>query len=130
MREIDREEWMTAKTTWDPTNLDDIKLTAGRLLKRFLPTPMDDTYSFYNSQGDIRATKSDLEVDSAVSDAPDKSSGKRGDRYRLKPSGNKSEEYQSKPKTKKKKNKKMGKQQQNQMERLNENIHFSNTSSN
>ena len=66
---------------------------------------MDATDSFYNSQGDIHATKSDLEVDPAVSDAPDKSSEEKGEGYCLKPSGNKSEDYQSKPKTKKKKNK-------------------------
>ena len=71
---------------------------------------MDATDSFYNSQGDIRATKSDLkvdhavigdiratksdlEVDPAISDAPGKSSRKRGDGCRPKPRGNKSEEY-------------------------------------
>ena len=63
---------------------------------------MDVTDSFYNSQGDICATKSDLEVDPAVRDAPNKSSGKKGEGYRPKPSGNKSEEYRSKPRTEKK----------------------------
>ena len=74
--------------------------------------------SFYNDQGDIRATKTDLEVDPvvigdiratkgvleldpAVSNAQDESSEKRGDGYRPKPS----EQYRSKPKIKKKKNK-------------------------
>ena len=33
IREIDREEWMTAKTTWNPTKLDDIEGTAERLIK-------------------------------------------------------------------------------------------------
>ena len=111
MREIDREEWMTTKNTWDSSKLDNVEGTTERLLKQFLPTPMDATDSFYNSQcdirttksdlevhpaviGDIRATKSDLEIDPAVSDAPGESSQKRGDRYHPKPSGNKSEEYQ------------------------------------
>ena len=66
---------------------------------------MDATDSFYNSQGDIRAIKSVLEIEPAVSDAQNRSSEKRGDGYRPKPSEDKSEEYQSKPKTKKKKNK-------------------------
>ena len=55
---------------------------------------MDATDSFYNSQGDICANKNDLEVDPAVSDASDKSSGKKSEGYHPKPSGNKSEEYQ------------------------------------
>ena len=82
------------------------------------PTPMDATDSFYNNRGDIRSTKTDFEVDPAVigdiratkgllevnpavSNAQDESSEKRGDGYRPKPS----EEYRSKPKTRKKKNK-------------------------
>ena len=86
---------------------------------------MDATDSFYNSQGDIRATKgdlevdpaiigdtratkSDLEVDPAVSDASGKSSRKRDDGYRLKPSGNKSEEYQKIPKKRRKRTKENG----------------------
>ena len=76
--------------------------------------------------GDTRATKSDLEVDPAVSDAPGKSSRKRDNGYCPKSSGNKSEEYK-KTKTKKKKNK--GKWINNKkMKRPNEDIHFSNTS--
>ena len=55
---------------------------------------MDATDSFYNSQGDTRATKSDLEVDPAVSDALNKNSGKKGEGYRPKSSRNNSEEYQ------------------------------------
>ena len=69
------------------------------------PTPINATDSFYNSQGDICATKSDSKVDPTVSDAPDKSSGKKGEGYRPKPTGNKSEEYQSKLKTEKKRRK-------------------------
>ena len=69
------------------------------------PTLIDATDSFYNSQGNICATKSDLEVDSTVSEAPDKGSGKKGEGYRIKPSGNTSEEYRSKPRTEKKKKK-------------------------
>ena len=105
MHEIDREEWMTAKITRDPTKLDDIEGTAERLIKQFLPTPMDATDSFYNSQGDICAIKNVLEVGPAVSDEQVKSSEKRGDRYRPKLSKDKSEEYRSKSKTKKEKNK-------------------------
>ena len=96
---------MTSKNTWDPSKLDDIKDTAERLIKQFPPSPSGATDSFYNSQDDIRATKSDLEVDSTVSDAPDKSSGKKGEGYRPKPSENKNEEYQSKPETEKEKKK-------------------------
>ena len=86
MREIDREEWMTAKTTCDPTKLDDIEGTAERLIKQFSPTSMYVTDSFYDAQGDVRATKSVLEVDPAVSNAQDKSSEKISDGYRPKPS--------------------------------------------
>ena len=60
MLEIDREEWMTEKTMWDPTKLDDIEGTAERLFKQFLPTCMDATDSLYNSRGDICAIKSVL----------------------------------------------------------------------
>ena len=47
---------------------------------------MDATASFYNSQGDIRATKNILEVDPAVGNAQNESSEKRGDGYHPKPS--------------------------------------------
>ena len=33
MLEINREEWMTTKTTWDPSKLDDINGTAERLIR-------------------------------------------------------------------------------------------------
>ena len=71
------------------------------------PTPIGATDIFSNSQCDICATKSNLKVDSAVSDAGDKSNGKKSEKCRPKSSGNKNEEYQSKPrKEKKKKNRK------------------------
>ena len=33
MLEIDRDEWMTAKTMWDPSKLDDIEVNAEQLIK-------------------------------------------------------------------------------------------------
>ena len=62
MAEITREEFMTAKTEWDPSKLDDTEGAAERHLQRFPPTPMDATDSFYDSQGNIRANKSGLNV--------------------------------------------------------------------
>ena len=60
MAEITREEFMTTKTEWDPSKLDDIKGAAERHLQQFPPTRIDATDSFYDSQGNIRANKSDL----------------------------------------------------------------------
>ena len=98
MKEITREEFMTSKNTWDPTKLDDIEGASDLSIRQFPSIPVDAINSLYNSQSDIRATKSDLEVDPAVVD--EKSEG-----YRLKPTGIKSEGYRSKPKTKIKRNK-------------------------
>ena len=85
MAEIDREEFMTAKTEWDPSKLDDIEGASDLSIRQFLPTPIDATDSFYNSQGDIRANKSDLKDDSVVSDASSKNSGNKRVGYRPKP---------------------------------------------
>ena len=68
MKEITREKFMTSKNTWDPTKLDDIKGTSDLSISHFPPFPVDGIDSFYNNQGNIRATKSDLEVDPAVID--------------------------------------------------------------
>ena len=68
---------------WDLTKLDDIEGASDLSTRQFPSIPIDAIDSFYNSQGNIRATKSDLEVDPAI-----------GDKKR--------EEYRSKPKTKNK----------------------------
>ena len=66
MDEITREEFMTSRNTWDPTNLDSPEGESERLIKAFSPIPADIIDSFYNDQGDIRATKSDSSVDSRI----------------------------------------------------------------
>ena len=88
---------MTAKTEWDPRKLDDTEGAAERHLQRFPPTPMDATDSFYDSQGNIRANKSDLNV----SDALNISGGNKRKGYRSKPK----EEYRPKPRKDKKRKK-------------------------
>ena len=60
MAEITHEEFMTAKTDWDLSKLDDIEGASDLSIRQFPPTPIDATDSFYNSQGDIRATKREL----------------------------------------------------------------------
>ena len=70
MEEIKREEWMTLKGTWDLSKLDDIPGASDRSISQFSPIPMDAIDSFYNSQGEIRATKSDSTNESIVSDSP------------------------------------------------------------
>ena len=72
MNEITREEFMTSKNTWDPTKLGDIEDPSDLSIRQFQPIPVDAIDSFYNSQGDIRGTKSDLEVDPAVVDKKSK----------------------------------------------------------
>ena len=62
MKEITREEWMTSKNTRDPTKLDDIEGASDLSISQYPSIPADAIDSFYNSQGDIRATKSDSEV--------------------------------------------------------------------
>ena len=59
---------MTSKNTWVPTKLDDIEGTSNLMISQFSPIPIDAIDSFYNNQGDICATKSDLKVDPAVVD--------------------------------------------------------------
>ena len=97
MKEITREEFMASRNRWVQSKLDDIEGTSGLSIHQFPPIPVHTIDDFYNSQGDIRATKSDLEVDSAVVD--------NNERYRPKPTGIQSEEYRSKPKAKNKSNK-------------------------
>ena len=70
MDKITLEEWMTSKATWDPRRLDDIEGASDLSIRQFPPIPTDAIDSFYNSQGDIRATKSDLTKDPVVSDSP------------------------------------------------------------
>ena len=55
-----REEWMTSKGTWDPSKLDDLPGASDCSISQFSPIPQDAIDSFYTTQGDIRATKSDL----------------------------------------------------------------------
>ena len=76
---------MTAKTEWDSSKLDDIEGSSDLRIQQFPPTPIDATDSFYNSQGDIRATKNDLKDDSVVSDSSNENSGRKSVGYRSKP---------------------------------------------
>ena len=75
MNEITREEFMTSRNTWDPTKYDSPEGESERLIKQFSPIPADVIDSYYNDQGDIRATKSDAivgsktEVDPVVVDS-------------------------------------------------------------
>ena len=68
MEEITLEEWMTSKTTWSPSKLDDIEGASDLSIRQFPPTSSDAIDSFYNSQGDIRATKNDLKDDPVIHD--------------------------------------------------------------
>ena len=67
---ITAEEWMINKATWDPSKLDDIKGASDLSISQFPSIPAGVIASFYNSQGDIRATKSDLTKDPVVNDSP------------------------------------------------------------
>ena len=121
MSEITREEFVTSRNTWDPTKLDSPEGASDLMINQFSPIPSDMIDSFYNDQGDIRATKSDSKVDPAVVDSevgpvvgdskvdskvdPDVVESEVGPavvennkRYHPKPTG---EEYRSKPKKKK-----------------------------
>ena len=110
IKEITGEEWMTSKNMWDPTKLDDIAGASDLSISQFSPIPVNAINSFYNSQDDICATKSDFEVDPAVVDKKRKLEvdpavvDKKSEGYHTKPTGIKSEGYQSKPKTKNKSN--------------------------
>ena len=64
----------------DPTKLDNIEGASDLSISQFPPIPTDAIDSFYNSQGNIRATNSDLEVDPAVVD-------KKSEGYHPKPTG-------------------------------------------
>ena len=97
MTEIDREEFMTAKTEWDPSKLNDTEGSAERHLQQFHPTPIDDNDSFYDSQGNIRVNKNDLNI----SDASNISGGNKREGYHSKPE----EEYRPKPRKEKKRKK-------------------------
>ena len=89
MEEITLEEFMTAKTDWNPSKLDDFEGASDLSISQFPPTRKDATNSFYNSQGDIQATKSDLKDDPVVSDSLKdpvvSDSKKEPSRYRPKP---------------------------------------------
>ena len=110
MKEITRKEFMTSKNTWVPTKLGDVERATDLSISQFFPVPLNVIDSFYNNQGDIRATKRDLEVDPIVVGKKSESEvgpvvvDKDNERYRPKPPGIKSEGYRSKPKTKKKRN--------------------------
>ena len=84
MRDINREEFMTSKNEWDPSQLDDIEGASDLRIQQFPPIPIDATDSFYDSNGNIRAHKSDLEHDSVVSNVSNASSESRRRWYRLK----------------------------------------------
>ena len=70
MDKITCEECMTSKATWDPSKLDDIANASDLSIHQFPPIPIGAIDSFYNSQGDIRATKSDLKDDPVINDSP------------------------------------------------------------
>ena len=70
MKNITCEEWMTLKSTWDPSKLDDIEGASNLSICQFPPILNDAIDSFYNSQGGIWATKSDLTKDTVVIDSP------------------------------------------------------------
>ena len=110
MKEITREEFMTSKNTWVPTKLDNIEGASDLSINQFPPIPIDAIDSFYNDQGDIRATKRDLEVDPAVVGLEIYPAvvDKKCEGYHPTPIGIRSEGYLSKPKTKNKRNKKSG----------------------
>ena len=90
MEKITREKLITSRNTWDPTKLDNVEGASDLSISHFLPIPADAIDSFYNSQHDIRATKSDSEADPAVVD-------KKSEGYCPKFNELKSEEYRSKP---------------------------------
>ena len=98
MNEITREEFMMSKNIWDPTKLDDVDEASDLMLSQLPPIPLDAIDSFYNDEGDICATKSDLKVDSKVDPAiVDSEVGpavvENNERYHPKPTG---KEYRSK----------------------------------
>ena len=94
MNEITREEFMTSKNTWVPTKLDDVEGASDLMISQFPPIPIDAIDSFYNDQGDIRATRSDSKVDPAVVDSEvGPAVVENNERYHPKPTGIKSEEY-------------------------------------
>ena len=64
MNKIQREEWMTSKNDWDPSKFDDVAGASDLSISQFPPIPLDTIDPFYTTQGDIRATKSDLKSDS------------------------------------------------------------------
>ena len=66
LNEITREKFTTSRNIWDPIKLDDPKGASDLMISQFSPIPIDIIDSFYNDQGDIRATKSDSIVDSEI----------------------------------------------------------------
>ena len=65
-----RAEWMTNKSNWDPSKLDDIAGASDLSISQFSPVPADAIDPFYTTQGDIRATKSDSNDESNGSGSP------------------------------------------------------------
>ena len=111
--DISREEFITLKSDWGQSKFDDIEGAADLQIQQFPPTSSDATDSFYDSQGNICAQKSDLEEDSVVSDASSTSSGSRRRSYSSRP---------------RKEKKKIGKQQDSKMERPDKSTQFPNAS--
>ena len=53
MREIIREEIMTSQGEWNPSLLDDEPDATQKQLRQFPSTPIEQTYAFYNLEGQI-----------------------------------------------------------------------------
>ena len=98
MRDIRREEFMTSKNDWDPSQYDDIEGAADLQIQQFPTTPIDTTDSFnvvedniHTNKNDqeeeylIRTHKSDCKEESGVSDASSTSSGCRRRFYHSRP---------------------------------------------
>ena len=103
------------KCDWDPIKYDDIEDAADLKIQQFPSTHIDATESFYDTESNICAHKSDLEEDSVVSDASSTSSRSRRRSYRSRPRNGKQ-----------KKESTIGKQQKSKMERPEESTKFSN----
>ena len=66
---ITREDFVTPKNDWDPSQFDDIEGAPELQIQQFPTTPIDTTESFCDTEGNIPAHKSDYEEDSVVSNA-------------------------------------------------------------
>ena len=85
MCDIRREEFVTSKSDWDSSKYDDIEGAADLQIQQFSPISIDATESFYDTEGNIHANKSDLKEDSVVSDASSTSGGSRRRSYHSRP---------------------------------------------